>query len=424
MPNPHINNSILLFFMYSSQHYVKPDKEALLKQYQGKTIDELPTPSFLIDRKKFAENSKRMLAASGAIDAEFRCHVKTHKTVEGVTLQLGDKTDLIVVSTLAEAWTLLPLIQEGKIKEVLYGLPPSKLRVAELADLALHVNLKLLVDHVSQILELTKYSQEHGHQWTVYVKVDMGYGRAGVRHSKDVDALLEALLSPVNSKSITVYGFYCHAGNSYGAKTQGDAKQFLVDEVKHVNDAALTALRINPDLKLHLSVGATPTAHISEQISSISELEDLIGEKLAGTLELHAGNYPCCDLQQVATGLVSLDQVSVSLLAEVISEYPGRGDKAPGEQLINAGAIALARETGPLPGYGKVISGYGDWIVGKVSQEHGVLVPGGDNCKLIPYGTKIKIIPQHACMTAASHGWYFIFEDGKVVDVWVPAKTW
>ena len=118
----------------------------------------------------------------------------------------------------------------------------------------------------------------------------------------------------------------------------------------------------------------------------------------------------------------------MTVLSEIVSTYPNRGDSAPGEQLINAGVLALAREFSAIRGHGKVVEpqGYGDWIVGRLSQEHGVLTPNGENCKFIPFGTRVKVIPQHACIAAACHPFYFVVDEDEeiVVDVWVPFRGW
>lgn len=418
--------------MFSSQFYRAPDKESLRKQYVGAEVQSLPTPSVLIDLKKFKANAARMLSAASALGVDFRCHVKTHKALEGVEIQLGHNlgadsptTNKIIVSTLAEAWLLVPLMERGIIGDVLFGLPVAKLKLAELLALSEKVKeLRLMVDTVEQVQALTEFAKAHGHKWSVFVKVDMGYGRAGIPVEGDnFEAVVDEVMK--NEEYLSLYGYYCHAGQSYGASTSEEAKSHFFNEVRHVNSAAKKTLKKYPLVQLQLSVGATPTAHFSQKVQTVADIEAEIGEGLAGRLEVHAGNYPCCDLQQVATSLVGESDVSLLLLVEVLSRYEGRNGKTPGEQLINAGAIALSRETGPFPGHGNVVTtDYGHWYVGKVSQEHGILYPGGDDCKFIPYGTKVTIIPQHACITACAHAWYYVVEDNRVVDVWVPAKLW
>jgi D-serine deaminase-like pyridoxal phosphate-dependent protein len=139
----------------------------------------------------------------------------------------------------------------------------------------------------------------------------------------------------------------------------------------------------------------------------------------------HAGNYCCLDLQQVATNLTRIENVAVSVLSRVISAYPHRN-----EALCDAGGIAMSKDTGPYPGYGKVVSPkeMADWKLGRVSQEHGILVrkPDAVQSDLPEPGQIIRICGQHACMILSNHPWYYVVEDGgdKVVDVWVPWKGW
>lgn len=405
------------------------DKQKLLDAYKGKSLSDLPTPSFIVDRDVFKNNCERMLLNAGRLKADFRAHVKTHKTVEGARLQLGSeqlKTDKIVVSTLMEAWGLLPLIQEGLINDVLFSLPVVESRLPELLEFSEHVpHLRLMLDDREQLDALFRFSKsfKEAKKWSIFIKINMGTNRAGFEEDdSELEKTLQHLLTTPYKDHISLYGFYCHAGHSYASSTEEQAHSFLLQEISKANVACQKALEYEPSLKLQLSVGATPTAHAS-QILDLSSVG-----KLYGKLELHAGNYPFCDLQQLSTGCIRKDQISCKVLAEVLSSYPNRGSKGPGEQLINAGVIALAREFSPIPGHGLVSSPkvYGEWIVGRLSQEHGILTPlKDDSTKMIPLGTQVQIIPQHSCITAAAYPWFFVVESSQtVVDIWVPWRGW
>ncbi|KAM3162468.1 D-serine dehydratase [Lachancea thermotolerans] len=413
---------------YPYQFTSRSSKQELLSAYYGKDLSDLPTPSLVVDRSVFKKNCEKMLMNAEHLHADFRAHVKTHKTVEGTLLQLGSnerRTDKIVVSTLMEAWGLLPLIEQGLINDVLFSLPVVKSRLSELAALSERVpNLRLMLDNREQLQVLSEFSESFTFQkkWSVFIKINMGTDRAGFSDDFTLkETLCDLLKSPLKDY-VSLYGFYCHAGHSYASSTEEQAKSYLLNEITSGNAACKKALEVDPSLKLQLSVGATPTAHASEMLK-VSSLG-----KLYGRLELHAGNYPFCDLQQMSTNCINSKQVSCKVLAEVVSSYPGRGSKAPGEQLVNAGVIALAREFGPLPGHGRVScpEEYENWIVGRLSQEHGILTPLKEReTAMIPLGTKVQIIPQHSCITAASYPWYFIIDNGdSVVDIWVPWRGW
>lgn len=186
-----------------------------------------------------------------------------------------------------------------------------------------------------------------------------------------------------------------------------------------------------------LTVGATPTATAAQNMLSsssprVSEFKTLLarlGEKYK--VELHAGVYPLLDLQQVATHArpptgvsqrgfapLSKEHIGVKVLVEVTSVYDER--EKP-EALVSAGSLALGREPcKSYPGWGIVTSDLGNrsdspsvvydergkrtgWIVGKVSQEHGILSWEGPRaeCRELMIGDKLMVWPNHA--------WYVYF---------------
>ncbi|EJU05648.1 hypothetical protein DACRYDRAFT_104132 [Dacryopinax primogenitus] len=92
---------------------------------------------------------------------------------------------------------------------------------------------------------------------------------------------------------------------------------------------------------------------------------------LKGKLEIHAGNYPCLDLQQLATHLICEQQIAATVFTTVVSSYP---DRDGGEGMCDAGALAMSKDRGPNPGFGDVVTpGWENWRLGRISQEHGGL---------------------------------------------------
>lgn len=86
---------------------------------------------------------------------------------------------------------------------------------------------------------------------------------------------------------------------------------------------------------------------------------------------MHAGNYAILDLQQLATSVAGdVHRVAITVLCSVTSTYPQRT-----EAMIDAGGIALSKDTGPFAGHGHVVwpQSLRGWHVARVSQEHGVL---------------------------------------------------
>ena len=235
--------------------------------------------------------------------------------------------------------------------------------------------------------------------------------RAGVLPgSPEFHALLDVLLK---SSAINLHGFYEHAGNAYASTSLPEASKFLSGEVAAVNDAAQVALEIIsrssiPSATLNqpfvLPVGCTPTAHAASL-----ETRKMLSQVLHGTLELHAGNYPMLDLQQQHTGLIDHTRISQRVQATVISYYPGRGADGTDEAMIDAGAIAFSKDTGPSGRYGDVM-GY-PWQLSRISQEHGILTRigmSGSN-ETLKVGSLVNIVGQHACLIAAVSNLFTIY---------------
>lgn len=129
------------------------------------------------------------------------------------------------------------------------------------------------------------------------------------------------------------------------------------------------------------------------------------------------------DLQQLSTGLIAESQLAARVLAEVCGVYPERN-----EVLVNAGTIALSKETSKFPGFGNVV-GKDAWYISRMSQEHGILsVSEGKDGRAedeFRIGDKIFLFPAHSCITASAfHVFYVVDENDVVRGTWVPWKGW
>lgn len=100
-----------------SSLYPIPSKTALKQHFQGKNIANIDSPVAILDIAVIKKNCSTMLQTAQDLSLSFRAHVKTHKTVEVTRLQIGDKDAgrsgvKVVVSTIAEAEMLFPLLME------------------------------------------------------------------------------------------------------------------------------------------------------------------------------------------------------------------------------------------------------------------------------------------------------------------------
>ncbi|KHO01636.1 Alanine racemase [Metarhizium album ARSEF 1941] len=467
-----------------------------LAQFIGRSIRDVPTPAAVVNVAAVRRNCERMLQTCLELGLGWRAHVKTHKTVEITEFQVGHdvtKPVNLIVSTLAEAEFLLPRLEkyrsQGRKVNVLYGLPISQDALPRLAAVARALgegSVSVLVDDPAQIPIVSQFRRQSGVMPHAHIKVDMGGKRAGVEvQSLRFLQLADAALEAHSQAQIRLSGLYSHAGHSYGGDSRAAAIKTMRAEIGAMLEGAdrLTsraADKAAADLPpLVVSAGASPTALAVQNLISTAEegrdssvpgqLEAEV-EALAGLfatarrkgrlVEIHAGVYPVLDLQQLAAHSISGSRLSwadmaLTVLAQVHSNYPGRGANGTPEALIGAGGIALAREAckayegmAMLTPWGRKDVGpptcdvehFHGWIVGRFSQEHGILTwrsgsasesgPVQPDQELPGVGEKVRLWPNHACITSSHFGWYFVVDEdeaGKedeIVDVWVRCRGW
>src|SRR5205085_6908122 len=108
-----------------------------------------------------------------------------------------------------------------------------------------------------------------------------------------------------------------------------------------------------------------------------------------------------------------------------------------GRVLTDGGFLALSRDPGmrdgPIDwGYGAVcdpLSGaiIDDVIVSSTNQEHGIITrrDGEIDFDRFPIGSRVLVLPNHSCATAAAYDRYHVTEGGEeVVAVWERVNGW
>jgi D-serine deaminase-like pyridoxal phosphate-dependent protein len=167
-----------------------------------------------------------------------------------------------------------------------------------------------------------------------------------------------------------------------------------------------------------VSAGASPTA--------------LYAKHLDGVTEMRAGVYMLGDLFQAQIGTHGMADIAVTVLAAVIGRYPQRD-----AVLLDAGALALSKDRSTENAardwkFGRVLDLEGrpfpgEALVARVHQEHGeVRAAEGGTLPLdrLPVGALVRVVPNHACLTAAAHDRYHVLEGGRLVAEWARMNHW
>jgi D-serine deaminase-like pyridoxal phosphate-dependent protein len=364
-------------------------------------LADLDTPCLVLDRGKVIANAERLISRLARLGVPLRLHVKTAKSLEVAELVLGPGRPPITVSTLKEAEQFF----EGGYRDILYavGFSPAKAARAR-ALMARGCNLTVITDSLETARAITGFR--------VLIEIDTDGHRAGVPpEGADLIPIARALRDAGN----TVAGVITHAGGSYDAR--GDAALRAVAEQERAGAVrAATRLREAGFEAPVVSVGSTPTAHFAE--------------RLDGVTEVRAGVFVFFDLVMHGIGVCRLDDIALSVLTTVIGH---RADK--GWTLIDAGWMALSRDRGTAKqpvdqGYGLVCNldgrPYPDLIITDTNQEHGIVAHRcAGKVPSLPVGTRLRILPNHACATGAQHEGYRVVEGGrKELAYWERFSGW
>ncbi|MFF1629675.1 DSD1 family PLP-dependent enzyme [Streptomyces sp. NPDC058272] len=344
-------------------------------------------------------NIERLAGRADRLGVTLRPHVKTAKSLDVAALMHGASPCPVTVSTLAEA----EAFADGGYTDITYavGIDPHKLpRVVAL--LRRGVTLRILLDSPEQAAFVADAAHEADIAIPTQIEIDCDGHRGGLK--TDAPALVE--VGRTLQEAGCLDGVLAHAGESYFAYTPEEQRLSAKNERDTAVDAA-EKLRAAGLPVSTVSVGSTPTAHAAEN--------------LTGVTELRAGNYVFFDLVMAGLGVCQVDDIALSVVVTVIGHRPEYG-----WIVTDGGWMAMSRDRGTAAqaqdqGYGLVADLEGNLIPGLVmsaaSQEHGTLT-ARDGAELpgLPVGTRLRILPNHACATAAQHGGYHVIEGTRGAD--------
>ncbi|MEU6593942.1 DSD1 family PLP-dependent enzyme [Streptomyces sp. NPDC046881] len=370
----------------------------------ARTLAGPDTPFAVVDVHRARRNIARLRARADRLGVVLRPHVKTAKSLDAAALLHDGGPGPVTVSTLAEA----EAFADAGHHDITYavGIEPHKLpRVVALVRRG--VTLRVLLDSTEQAAFVTAAAREAGVALPALIEIDCDGHRGGLRP----DAPGLPGIARVLHDAGCLDGVLTHAGESYFCHTAEERREAARNE----RDAAVAAaerLRAAGLPVSTVSVGSTPTAHATDD--------------LTGVTELRAGNYVFFDLVMAGLGVCDLADLALSVVVTVIGHRPEYG-----WIVTDGGWMAMSRDRGTAAqpqdqGYGLVADLNGtlipDLVMTAASQEHGTLAArNGAALPELPIGTRLRVLPNHACATAAQHHGYHVVDGSRGTAAPAPA---
>jgi D-serine deaminase-like pyridoxal phosphate-dependent protein len=375
------------------------------------TLSTIDTPAALIEQARMQHNIARMQQRMNELGVRFRPHVKTSKCIDVAKAQCGAGAQGITVSTLKEAEQFLA----GGFTDILYAVGMAPHRLPYALDLRRRgCALGIITDSVESARAIAAFGRANGEVFDVLIEVDTDGHRSGIRPEED--ALLD-VAHALHDGGMRLGGVMTHAGSSYELDTP-EALRAMAEQERSGCVRAAQRLRGAGLPCPVVSVGSTPTA--------------LMAQALDGVTEVRAGVYVFFDLVMRNVGVCTEADIALSVLTTVIGHQAEKG-----WAIVDAGWMAMSRDRGTQKqkrdfGYGqvcgidgKVLDGY---VLSGANQEHGILsregTPDADIAARFPVGTRLRILPNHACATGAQFPEYHALSEEGALKTWGRLHGW
>lgn len=372
----------------------------------------LETPCLLLDEVVLRRNAERFANIAISHGVRLRPHLKTSKSVDVANiLTAGSDDPGVTVSTLAEA----EYFADNGYRDILYavGMVPGKLeRVAHIQQKH-GIHVLLVTDNTTVAKTAADFCKRKGVELHFLLEVDCGDKRGGI--PPDADAVLDIAAILQGSTHVKLQGVMTHAGQSYATSISKEIAGIAEQERAAVVLAAERLAAAGFEAPV-VSVGSTPTV--------------LFAESLEGVTEVRCGVYAFFDLDQYGRTVCDLGDIALSVLASVIGH-----NLEAGIILVDAGGLALSKDTSassflPDAGFGYVchaetLERFGNLSINGVNQEHGkIKVDSPSWFSQLPIGSQVRILPNHACFTAAAYPGYRVLTGSGGVGYWPRVNGW
>lgn len=356
-----------------------------MNRYEIKGTEELISPCLIYYEDTIRENIEKIMEIAGSAERLWP-HVKSHKSIDMVRLQMEYGIRKFKTATVAEA----EMAAEAGADKVILAYPligPNMERFVRLAKAYPNTVFYAVEDDFSQLEELSRICLKMDHRMKVLIDVNMGMDRTGV----EIDKLEELYRKGAALSGLSLEGLHCYDGNhnnrDFGkrnAEVAGtDARVKAVME-RLERDGICCGLVV---------AGGTPAfpCHAVNTDWYLSPGTAFIND--AGYYQ-NLPDIPCIP--------------GAALLTRVIS-HPAKGVFT-----TDLGYKGIASDPAVQRGY---IVGLEDAVPVIHSEEHwGFRLE--DESRIPAIGACLYVIPTHICPTSALYPEILVAKDGRIRKTW------
>ena len=355
----------------------------------GDRIQDLDTPTLLVDLDRLQKNISGWQAAMDACGVKFRPHIKTHKTAEIALMQMAAGARGIICSKISEAEPFAAAgIDDICIAYPVFGEPKWR-RIAEMAKQG--VRMTVNCDNAVSAQGLSAAAVAAKVTINIQLDLDTGLHRGGVPVA-DISAI-ERLARTIRQlpglefDGITTFRSMATQETRTPQDAGHDEGRVMVSVAEKLRGAGIEVREV--------TAGSTPTGKYVAEVPGITEAR--------------AGTYVFNDLMQLASGAQE-DELALTVLCAVVSHnarewltVDGGSKTFSGDMPRGSVRAAIARALD------RKIS------VERLSEEHGVArVEGGD----AELGEKLRFIPYHVCTCVNLSDYLVGVRGDRVETVW------
>ena len=359
----------------------------------GTPVEQLDTPSFLVDMGALENNIETLHDFFRQRTAKVRPHIEAHRcpAIAHKQLAAGGTVGGICVTTVGQAEVFA---QSGFTDIFIANEIVTRPKINRLCALAHDTRMMVAVDNPTNVRDLSEAASASAVTIGVVVEINTRLNRCGVEPGQPgVDLARTITIAP----NLEFLGLVACEGNLLEEDPEKRDNQSR-ESVQKVLDTREMVEKAGMDVQL-VSVGGTHNYEIVGDMTGVTEVP-------AGSYALMDARHLDCRLQFRPAARVMVSVISRPEPGLAITDG---GVKAVG---IDGGPAVLDRVSGADPAYPPSV------VETMLSAEHGGIRLEGDSDARVDLGDKAWLIPSDVGTCANLHDYIHTIRDGRLEAVW------